>query len=309
MHRRLLGGIVFLVVLAAAIVAPNVSQRRVAGSAVPITVPGPPSRGDCVTSLADVNGELQGGGFGVGDEIEVPAPGLGPCAGPIVGEVVSVQPNAGVPQRLPAPRYQELMSECGLSSIYYTGTVPPVVDGSSGAAAIVWAPAINFQFTYVGPSRLQRLVGQQWSACVIGAPFARPYEGRLRDVLSRATLPSVFAHCWRTAAMLDSEQVDCDEPHAVELLATTGLGSTPLTATEVHRSCTVFAGRMMRTDDPTRGGALSYSILDFRDTEVAVPPSAEPLSDTYITCIATTRGGLRLTGSLVGVGNGPLPTG
>ncbi len=308
MDRRLLGGVLVLVALVAAVLTPDVGHRRVPGDGRPIAAPEPPRRGNCVTSLAEVNSELQGGDFGIDDQINLPAPEIGPCTGPIVGEVVSVLRDVA-PESLPAPRYQQAIADCGLNSIYYTGSIPPVVPGSSGNPAIVWSPAVNFQETYVGPSALQRLVGQRWSACVIGAPFGRPFAGRLRDVLSGGTLPSIFAHCWRTAAMRDSEQVPCDEPHAVELLATTGLGGTPQTAAEVQRSCTVFAGRMMRTDDPTRDGALNYLILAFRDTEVAVPPSTELLHDTYITCIATARHGVQLTGSLLGVGDGPLPTG
>ncbi len=309
MDRRLAGVIVVLVVLVVAVVAPNLSQRRIAGSAEPIAIPDPPARGDCVVAVADVNRLLREGNFGVDDQIELPVARYGPCDGPIVGEVVSVTDDADTPKRVPAPQYQNELSQCALNSIGYTGSVGPVVDGARGEPAIVWSPAQNFQDTAVGPSRIQRLTGQRWSACVVGAPAAQPYRGRLQDVLTAGTLPSNFGNCWRTPAMLDSEQVPCDRPHAVEILATTGLGNAPHTAADVHRSCTVYAGRMMRTEDATRAGALSYTILDLRDTGIVVPPSQEILQDTYITCLAVARHGLRLTGTLVGVGDGPLPTG
>ena len=308
-NRRLLGGIVVVVVLIAAIVAPNFSQRRIAGAAVPISVAGPPASGDCVTSIPDVSNLLREGNFGSGDEIDLPTAIYGPCGGRIVGEVVSVLDDAATAQRVPAPQYQDQLSQCGLDSIGYTGSVPPVVQGASGRPGIVWSPAQNFQATSVGPSRLQRRVGQRWSACIVGAPGAHLYDGSLHDVLTSGVLPSPFANCWRSNSLRDSEQVSCDHPHAVELLATTGLDNTPHTAADVQRSCSVYAGRMMRTADPGRSGALQFQILDFRDTVSLVAPSAAILQDTYITCIATAGHGVRLTGSLVGVGDGPLPTG
>ncbi len=128
-----------------------------------------------------------------------------------------------------------------------------------------------FDETSVGPSRVQRLVGQRWSACVVGAPVSRPYDGRLRDVLTTGALPSDFGSCWKSDSLRDSEQVACDRPHAVEVLATTGLGSASQTAAEVGRSCRVVAGRMMRTTDPERGGALSVRILDFHEGGTVAP--------------------------------------
>jgi hypothetical protein len=40
-------------------------------------------------------------------------------------------------------------------------------------------------------------------------------------------LPSDFGNCWLTDRLddPDAEQVSCDQPHRVELLGTTGLGS------------------------------------------------------------------------------------
>ncbi len=307
--RRLAGGVVLLVVLVAAVVAPNFSQLRIAGRAVQISVPAAPVAGDCVTSLPDVNRLLREGNFGIGDEIELPVAEFGSCTGAIRGEVVSVLDGVTLTRDVPATDYQKDLSQCGLDSIDYTGSIPPIVDGSPGRPGNVWSPALNFQTTSIGPSPLQRSVGQRWLACVIGAPAAHPYEGSLRDVLTTGAVPWNFANCWRSEAMRDVDQVSCDRPHAVELLATTGLGSTPQTATEVLHSCSVIAGRMIRTADPTRGGALRYTILDFDQTISPVPPTEEVLRDTYITCIVVARAGLVLTDTLVGIGDGPLPTG
>ena len=296
--------------LIAAIVGPNIAQRRVAGAGVPIVIPGPPAVGDCVTSVPDVISQMRDGNFGVADQIDLPTALYGPCGGRIAGEVSYVIGDAGSSARVPAPQYQDQLSQCGLDTLGYTGSVPPIVNGASGQPGLVWSSAVNFQVISVGPSPLQRRAGQRWSACVVGGPAAHPYKGRLHDVLTSGLLPATFASCWNSDALLDSGQVRCDRPHAVELLATTGLGSTPHTAPDVRRSCSVYAGRTMRSADPDRGGALRFEIVDFRDTVTVVPPSAsQVLQETFIGCLAVARDGLQLSGSLVGVGDGPLPTG
>lgn len=292
-----------LIVLVGAIVSPNLLHRRIAGEAVAITAPGPSGVGDCVTSLPDV------GGFISDVEVQLPTATYGPCAGPIVGEIVSVREGVPASGRVPAEQYQQDLSQCALESIGYTGSVPPVVPRSDGGQGLVWSPAVVFQQTSVGPSRVQRSVGQRWSACVVGAPVSRPYDGLLRDALTTGVLPTDFGSCWKSETLRDSDQVACDRPHAVEVLATTGLGSASQTAAEVGRSCRVFAGRMMRTIDPERAGSLSVRILDFRDGATVVTSPADILKDTYLTCVATARHHLQLTGTLIGLGKGPLPTG
>ncbi len=316
-----MGGVVVLAVLMIAVVAPNWSQRRIAGEAVAVVIAGPPAVGDCVTSVPDMRVLRDGGSYrgnGVWDEgssdsgwengIDYPSTVFGSCDGHIMGEVSSVHLAAGAPDRIPMIDYQTSSSQCALESIAYTGSIPPVVDGSADRPSIVWTPAINFQNTPVGPTAIQRLVGQDWSACVIGAPTGKPYVGRLAGVLDSGVLPSDFGNCWLTDQLDDSEQVGCDQPHAVELLGTTALGSAAYTAAEVQKSCVTYAGRTLRSDEPTRGGAIRFEILDFSDTVSVVEPSAGVLRDTYITCIATGQDDVRLDGSLIGLGNRPLPT-
>lgn len=316
-----MGGVVVLTVLAAAIVAPNWSERRVAGQPVAILIPGPPAVGDCVTSVPDLREILERSGYidrdtgrdlgaaddGWPDGIAYPTTQFGPCVGRIGGEVSSVHLAAGTPDRITMNDYQTSSSQCASESISYTGSIPPVVDGSPDRPSIVWAPALNFQNTPVGPTATQRMVGQGWSACIIGAPTGAPYVGRLSGVLESGVLPSDFGNCWLSDRLEDSEQVSCDEPHGVELLGTTGLGSAAYTAAEVQKSCETYAGRMLRSADPFRGGAIRFQILDFRETVSVVEPSDGALRDTYITCIATVQDELLLDGSLVGLDDRPLP--
>ena len=84
-----------------AVVAPNVSSRRVSGSPIPGRVDGQPSPGTCVTAMADPWRSDPEPGSAGGDVIDSPTAHFGPCDGAVVGEVASID-TALPPERIDA---------------------------------------------------------------------------------------------------------------------------------------------------------------------------------------------------------------
>ncbi len=305
--RRWLGAIVVLCAVLAAVVAPNVSSRRVGGKPIPGMVDGPPSDGACVTAMIDPWRSTPEPGPAVDDLIHFPTADFGPCDGPVVGEVASMDTAASPPERIVATDYQNAVAQCALEAIGYLGSVPPVVGQGAGQPGLLWTSVLGFRYTQIGPSDVQRAAGQQWSACVVGSADLTPYVGQLRDVLTTGILPPIFGSCWPTIDVSGPKEMRCDFPHAVELLGATNLGPIPVSATEVREACTVYASRALRTTDPTRDGAIRPEILAYDGDAAIIPPIDSRLADRYVDCVLIAQNGRHLNNTLVGIGQRPLP--
>jgi hypothetical protein len=290
----------------AAVVAPNVHARRVGGSPIPAAVAGPPSIGNCVIDMTDPWPPRAEPGFAVGDAIEFPTAHFGPCVGPTVGEVASIDTGAAPPERIVDNAYQVSVSQCSLDAIGYLGSIPPLVDRGLGQPGIVWTSVLAFRYTSIGPTAVQRAAGQRWSACAVGSAGMTPYVGRLRSVLSGGDLPPVFGSCLAAIDLSGAAQIGCDAPHQVELLGWTSLSSTPVSAVEARDACAVYAGRALRTADPTRNGAIRLEILD-ATAATAIPPITANLADSYLACAAIENTGHQFDNTLIGIGERPLP--
>jgi len=97
-----------------AVVAPNVSSRRVGGSPIPGRVDGQPSPGTCVTAMADPWRSDPEPGSAGDDVIDFPTAHFGPCDGAVVGEVASID-TALPPERIDANDYQNAVAQCALT--------------------------------------------------------------------------------------------------------------------------------------------------------------------------------------------------
>lgn len=295
--------------LLAAIVVPNLPGRRIAGDPVAGVVPGPPSTGDCATWIADPWPRFDNPAPQIDDVFDYPTVTVGSCDGQIVGEVVSVEPGMEPPVQISATDYLSQLSQCPIDAITYTGSIAPVVDTASGTS-IVWSAQPEFRYTRVGPGRAQRAQGQQWSACLIGSADGVPYSGRLHNVLTDGTLPTPFGTCLRSIQGPGPDQLSCDRPHPAEVLATTTLGPRQVSGSDLQQACVDFAGRALRTPDPTRDGAIRIQVLLPRDWGVQIiEPTADPLKDTFADCVAVAPDGTMFVRSLIGVADGPLPIG
>ncbi|WP_420123974.1 septum formation family protein [Nakamurella sp.] len=306
MTRRWWGALIAAVVLTATIVVPNVPGRRIAGEPVAGVVAGPPSAGDCVTWMADPWPRFDRPAPQVDDVMDYPTASTGPCpdpgGGPIVGEVVSVETTASPPARISATDYLSQLAQCPIDAIAYTGSIAPVVD-VGGGTSVVWAAQPEFRYTRVGPDRAQRARGQHWSACLIGADDGSPYDGRLRDVLTAGTLPPPFGACFSAPDLSTAEAVACDRPHAAELIGTARLGPRPVTRDDLRLACVAFAGRALRTADPTRGGAIDIRVA------TGPEPATDPVVDSFVSCLVVAPPGTSFARSLIGLADAPVPAG
>ena len=305
--RRWWGVLVVAAVLVAAFVVPNLPARRIAGEPVGLEVSGPPAPGDCVTTMDDP-WAFRRPGAPDRRGVRLPDRGIRVLRDPIVGEVVSVSNSADPAPRIAATDYLSQISPCAIAAITYTGSIPPVVDGRDGRPNIIWAPQIRFQYTTVGPDRVQRAGGQHWSACVIGSMDDVPFTGRLENVLTDGILPPGFGSCLSSADVAGAREVPCDQPHATEILGASSTGPAPIDATDAQQACEVFAGRALRTADPTRGGAIQVLTLTYGEQgQAIVQPGGGPLENTYLECRAVAERGATFNRSLIGVADGPLP--
>jgi hypothetical protein len=80
----------------------------------------------------------------------------------------------------------------------------------------------------------------------------------------------------------------------------------PVAVADLRAACITYAGRVLRTADPTRQGAVRMDIFG-NDRAFTGPPSATHLQDSRVSCYAQAGEGSRFDGTLVGIGDGPLP--
>ena len=305
MDRRLAGIVVLVVAITAVAVLPAIDGRRVAGAAVAMAFPPPPKVGDCV--LPPFPSEAQSADWP--PEIPVTAIRFGSCEGAIVGEVVGLRDTdsseAGNADRFRprAPCFRETAAFAGLERSGRSTTVP----GAPSDGPVAWLPTVGFIGYLVVPSTQERNAGRSWAACLaVPTPDQPAYQGSLRDAFTIGMFPDQFGLCWAEADLdVIPELVGCAEPHPAELLATGWIRNRSVVSrAEIDASCLDIAGRIMRADDPTRGGALIIVTDPVRRDGASSPDS--PMS---VGCFVTTAGTAPLAGTVIGLGDRPVPLG
>ena len=122
-----------------------------------------------MTAMADPWRSNPEPAFAVGDVIDFPTAHFGPCDGAVVGEVAFMDTTALPPERIDANDYQNVVAQCALDAIGYLGSIPPVVGRGVGQSGILWTSVLDFRYTQIGPTDVQRAAGQQWSAYAVGS--------------------------------------------------------------------------------------------------------------------------------------------
>ena len=312
MNRQMLG----LLVLSAGIailIASGANGSPIPGSPIAVQVARAPTAGTCVssitpsraTALAPPSPDDQD----VGDNgpVTYPAAKVSSCGGAVVGEVMSVDQSRHDFARETVGSYQAANSSCEIEQVLYVGSIAPFDTNEPG---VIWLADVSMDSFVIGPDSEQRAVGQTWTACVVTTGDGALYRGRLKGALSAGTLPAQFATCWRSwkqtdASRADDRPVSCALAHSIELLALTQITDARVTPAQVQTSCLKMASRAMRVNDPTYAGRIDVRAY-VQDGTSMRPETAH--SGDGIACVASLSKPKQLVGTLIGLGDKPLPT-
>lgn len=299
MERRLAGIVVVLLALCAVVVVPALDGRRVAGSAVALSFPDPPKVGDCLREPFPLTGVQSGSPA----EISVTSVNLGACDTSTSGEVVvfwetRADAEQAAPSRFGGPCYRQAAEYAGLQSGASTD-----LPGAPTAGPVRWKPTIGFTPYLVVPGELERRAGRTWVACLVVPVGGVAYSGTLRDAVQRG-LPAQYGLCFDSANFdLLPKVLLCDQPHAAELLATGWIPDrSQVSFDDIGKACQRIAGRLIGSADPTKDQALR--IVAGRLT---LQSDGRPDGPLTISCSVTGAGLEQLAGSVIGLGERPVP--
>ncbi len=158
-------------------------------------------------------------------------------------------------------------------------------------SSVDWQPDFSVRGQLIGANVLQRAAGRDWSACIVRPDNLGIYLGSVHDALDTGTSPSAYGDCSPDTNLSILSVVSCSDPHTTERLGTALVPAGSISAAALSASCRAFAGRMLRTNDPTRGGVLDVVVG----------------TDDLTTCAVVLKGSGQLVGSLIGIGDRPLP--
>ncbi len=295
-NRRSWGGMLLLLVLAAAMLLPASAGRRTAGHPARVPASPPPSVGDCLT------GDLDPGGSALVYSTVGPATAtVGACADRSHGEIVAVAVDAhdfpangtGQPEPL----------ACLAPARAYLGLPGGSDDGGEtapGVAASGWRPLAAGTVRLIGPDRMQYADGQRWVACAL-LPQDKPYAGSVRDAVF-GPAASAYSLC-RERDGTGYRAVRCAAAHTTELF---GVASRAALQGDPTESCRALVAALTNATEPTRDGALSIEIVRGTALSRTAADNPDPASELVV-CAVTVPGDRRLTASLLGIGDRPLP--
>jgi hypothetical protein len=286
--RRLVGVAVVLAVLLVGAVASRLTWPGSAGRAT-ATTQVRPAVADCVRTLP-------GWLFVV------------PCAQPHVAEVVVVVP-------VQSSSTDEAFTRVCQSEIEaYTGQPADGVLGPDWVAPFV--SVTPGSFSPAAGTSTDASAPDPWRACLVQPAISAglSYTGTLRGVGGSGAVPAAASVCFRTTGNPTWSAVPCTTPHLGEVVArrafTVAIDQSFLdveTDPTLLAGCAAEIGARTGLADPTAGGALSVGLSDI-SANSNFPGDATSIVATVDCTVSVAHGG-RLTGSLLGIGDGPLPLG
>jgi hypothetical protein len=302
MYRRLVGGLLFAVVLSLSIVVPNLGGRRIEGTGTPIQFPADPQVGDCL--LEPLNETIFIQPTSSGSSL---APTFAPCGDREAGgQVVAVVRGSGdVRARLRQAAASGV--DCYQSSLRNSGLVLAggryVLADHSATDPVDWNLTINARTAWVVPGPLLRTVGQTWVACVAAPLSGATFRGQLAGAFSGGTLPDEFSFCWAQNTPSAIGAVPCSSRHLAELVSLGTIpGGTGVALAVITSSCQELAAQVVGRSDPTAAGDLAVRTSVSSDVSTS---STLPQTERVVCYIEPlTR---PLSGTLVGLGDRPIP--
>jgi len=287
MERRLAGVLVLLVGLSCVLIVSGLLRHQVHPTAGRAPMPAPPAVGSCV-DLVDADA---GRTTAVVD-----------CAAPHEGEVV-VALDADDPHRAP----QATSGRC-------TEAVPAYLGAALSHERGEWTvSAVSFGAVAVNAPLGQSIGDYGWSACVLTAHGTR-YQVSLHDLTALDLLPAELGTCFDGPS-----PKSCADPHESQQLATAGAyldaaqraqASDERTAALIaalHPDCDALAAELAGTVDPTYSGALTVRVRIDYISQTLVPSFARGQVVAYRARCLLASADRQLVGSVLGLGDRPLP--
>ncbi len=295
MDRRLAGVALVVAVLLAAITMASPNGRRVAGTADRVALPPVPVVGSCLSGLpqhTQTGWRFQQSGYVSAQTV--------PCIDLIDGEIVSVDNSSLPPDDLGSEGYRRdgPLSRCYNAIGQYAG-----LSRETGRATLPgdrsdpqFYPIMPVLPLIIGPDERDREAGARWSACVVAPRDGSAYPGTMRDALAGGSLPPQFSLCLPTADVY-TEGSSCTAPHRVEVLGYTNLVDGPQAqgSGAVDRACDEFVARITG----------STALAD--DPDISIDGVTNDFSALRGACVVNVVGDRRLQGTVVGLGDRPLP--
>ena len=295
MTDRRIGGLVLLVVVVlAAVTLPNLAGRRAAGHPVAVVVPGPPAPGTCLSNRS-----------AAGSPPDTVGVATVSCDGPHRTEVVAVYPGPPDPIRVDVGHGQvAVVDRCSWDLAGYLGGFDVLLASDPSSQLFgPWSARQVVLPSRLEPDRTQRVLGQDWTACVANAGV-RVFSGSVRSSYGDSRMPAQLARCRESAT--DAGYVPCSSPHSTELFATTQYHYPAPDQTALAATCRALVTRLTGHDDPTAGGALTVVVA--RDQVPVDGVGVFDESRTYEAgCAVSAVGGRKLVGSVIGLAGAPLP--
>ncbi|MTD15228.1 hypothetical protein GIS00_14895 [Nakamurella sp. YIM 132087] len=303
MERRRSGGLLVLVTLLLALVVARLAAPDVTGSPVAAPFPDPPVVGQCL---------LQDARAGT---VELPPEAYGDCGTAHFGEVLRVYEDGAQVPRVAfgaSSRPDDEACDPALRGYVAIGQLSPGNDRGNYRTSGYepWWPLLPGDFALIGPDTLARNAGQHWMACVVLPRAGGPYAGTVAGVYDGGTMPAAYGTC-PSDSVIGVRTVPCDGPHRFELFATTGLTYHLDDAEQLHRSCAAFVGTASGATVPTADGRLTVSVgvVVYDKAGYRHPGRPEDVGESpgQAYCGVAAEQGAELTGTLVGLGDAPLP--
>jgi hypothetical protein len=288
--RRAAGVVVVVAALLCAVVVTRIGGSRAAGTATAPSGATLPSVGDCIETLDQslttaliAGGESSVAGF---DESSVR---FSHCAGRHVGEVVafrSVPVSAAVAAATTAGADGDAEWCRTIAEQYAHHTIwrfRPAIDTG-------WEPSVGQRFIAVAGDAPHGRPGARWSTCAVLSSGLEPYEGSYMRSMSDAAAPPPFGRC-RSGWAVDT-WVSCLAPHRTQVFGTRQ-GSVAVDGAAVA-GCRSLIQVMTGMSDITRSGALRVEIVP---------------DESSLSCRLSIVGDVPMLGTLIGIGDDPLPVG
>lgn len=302
MERRQLGVLLLAAAVLTVVVFAGLNARRVVGSPrASQVVPRPPAVGDCVPD--PVNPDSWNTGYYGYPRLRFEA-----CDGFRFGEVVAVLANPGEPPATTASDASAPAGDPNAITCLEAGTTYVGADPQ-----LQWWSARVYAFAEpISPSPLQQAVGQHWLACAMFIPAndaqtaVAHYHGSLRNAMLTGNQRELLGFCgvghdWTTGGI-----PMCSSPHDFQQLAIAIVGHADVSNDELQRTCVQYAQRLTALRDVTASGALAVEVRTI-DKDAASSGSAGGLGKSKLACGISTVGSRRLAGSLVALGDLPIP--